>query len=230
MSRLLKEDAAVIGEAYEKILSEALYGGGQEEGKIPGYPKGAQAMPHQVRPGSDPSKLEVSASQFKRVTHQTTGEISYKFLSYLDNPDWETKKHIMKGFHSLFNDDQRARIITRFAKELIAHITEEFKKHPGSIHPGKKLGGSTVGMYELSHELVPWIRNWKFPIKTSTGLQDVSLILTDHLSKYTADQVIKQVLEKQGQMDYIPAEGEKGFRGGSPELEGGEAGNVELGF
>ena len=222
MSRLLKEDAAVIGQAYEKILSEALYGGGQEEGKIPGFPRGAQAMPHRIVTGN--KGVNIVATDFKTKIDPITNKVKHLFLSYLSNPDWEAKDELLKGFNSKISADTRATIATQFANDLLAHLTELFESYPEGIHPGKKYGKDTsnVGFYELSDELVPWVLNWQF--ETTTG-KKFTLIKKARLAKWVADQMIKQVLEAQDTMEYIPAEGERGFEssgsaGGLNDIQG----------
>lgn len=78
MNRITKEDTHVLSEAYAKVISEALPGSGREEGKMPGMPAGAQAMPFEA--GGGAGKLGTPESE---TTYETGNTNEFKaFLHY----------------------------------------------------------------------------------------------------------------------------------------------------
>lgn len=182
MSRLLKEDAAFIGEAYEKILSEALYGGGQEEGKIPGYPKGAQAMPwHLGEVGSsfkDNESLKAGTGAFagevvKLVANPDTDRAVPRMHMFVQQVESYLKSTGMfRGPENADDLHELARVICRKIVIAIHAAPDKSLNLVGSAEQSLAAKKSATAKKEVGlddrHALVGWIMTHIFE-KMETG-------------------------------------------------------------
>lgn len=209
MSRLLKEDAALLGEAYGKILLNELF-------------------PHEWSGGDEPLDIKVTPQELEGTpTPGKPDEMSYRktIMACFANPGWEKKGAILPGFHSDFDAQSRAAIVTLFLKKFGNELRRRIKGEFGGTHPGTRWGKrdeSKKSKYkEITEDFKDWVKSFTFKADRGNGVEVLTLLggtnpaQIENLATWIVDQSIKNVFEPKGLMKYIPGPGEEGFRGGA---------------
>lgn len=235
MSRLLKEDAAMLGEAYEQIFNEMIPGS-REEGRIPGIlPKGAFASPFAWQGGGgegsfNPQDIAITPDEIVATTQLGKEEITYKPLSMLQSPTWIANGHVAEWVGRLQpkaadapelkekKKQLQAKFFTDFARKFAEFIKEHINKQKGGVHPSLKRASKTLSLSPLAAEIAEWVLKYKHELKMSDGTtQQKPVVLTPHGARWVADQLIKNILLKKGAVRYFEGEdpGDSGVRRGS---------------
>ena len=216
MSRLLKEDADLLGEAYGKILLNEM---------VP---------PFEWVGDADPETLSVDPAKFKAVSREETDskgqkltKIEHLYLGYLEGLETYPSKLNVKDLAIFKNPANRAIIYSRLAKDLGKEIKKRIAAH-GGVHPGlsktpSERGTSSYAYSQLSNELGNWLVNWRFEYPRKDGTKASFPVVQQSdaglsHAKWIADQIIKNVIIPAGMLVYKPGAGEK-VRGSAGKID-----------
>lgn len=148
MNRITKEDTQVLSEAYAQVISEALPGSGREEGKMPGMPAGAQAMPFEA--GGGAGKLGEPESL---ATYQIGNPERFKaFVSYCGA---KCVGRMLGDFPKKYENWQSIleKIITKCGKKVLADIeASESKQVPDTRKQMQLRLGNYITTFALMGE------------------------------------------------------------------------------